>query len=161
MPSFDIVSEVEMNEIQNTVDNSNRELQSRFHFRGVEASFALKDEVIKLEADADFQIKQMTDILRDKAAKRKIDPSVFDQSAEITHSGKKYYKDIKLKKGIPMDIAKKLVKIIKDSKMKVQTQIQGDSVRVTGKSRDDLQSAIQLVRNSDLGQPFQFNNFRD
>lgn len=161
MPSFDIVSEVEMNEVQNTADNANRELQTRFDFRGVEASFELKDEVIKLTADADFQIRQMVDILRDKAAKRKIDPSVFDASADITQSGKKYFKEIRLKKGIAMDVAKKLVKVIKDSKLKVQTQIQGDSIRVTGKSRDDLQSVIQLVKKTDMGQPFQFNNFRD
>ncbi len=161
MPSFDIVSEVEMNEVQNTVDNANRELQTRFDFRGVEASFELKDEQIKLTADADFQIRQMIDILRDKAAKRKIDPTVFDSSAEITQSGKKYYKDVKLKQGIAQDIAKKIVKNIKESKLKVQTQIQGDAIRVTGKSRDDLQSVIQLVKKADMGQPFQFNNFRD
>jgi len=161
MPSFDIVSEVEMNEVQNTVDNANRELQTRFDFRGVEASFELKDGVIKLSADADFQVKQMIDILRDKAAKRKIEPSVFDSSADITQSGKKYYKDVKLKQGIEMDIAKKLVKMIKDSKIKVQTQIQGESIRVTGKKRDDLQEVIQLVRQADMGQPFQYNNFRD
>ncbi len=161
MPSFDIVSEVDMTEIRNAVDNANRELQTRFDFRGSEASFELKDGTIRLEADADFQIRQMIDILRDKAAKRKIDPAVFDQEQEITQSGKKYLKSIGLKQGIPMDTAKKLVKIAKESKLKVQTQIQGDTVRVTGKSRDDLQAVIQLVRKADLGQPFQFNNFRD
>ena len=161
MPSFDIVSEVEMNEVQNTVDNANRELQSRFDFRGADASYELKNGVIKLSADADFQIKQMMDILRDKAAKRKVDPTVFDSSADITQSGKKYFKEIKLKEGIPMDLAKKIVKMVKDSKIKVQTQIQGETIRVTGKKRDDLQEVIQLVRKNDLGQPFQFNNFRD
>ncbi len=161
MPSFDIVSEVTMNEVQNAVDNANREISCRFDFRGVDATFSLEDEKIKLAADADFQIRQMIDILRDKAAKRGLDPASFDDSSEIEQSGKRYSKVVKLKQGIEMDMAKKITKLIKDSKIKVQTQIQGDSIRVTGKKRDDLQETIALVRKAELGQPLQFNNFRD
>lgn len=161
MPSFDIVSEIQMNEVQNAVDNSNRELSTRFDFRNVDAKFTLGKEDIKLDADADFQINQMLDILRDKAAKRNLDPASFDFSVPSEPSGKRYFKIVKLKSGIETDVAKKIVKLIKDSKLKVQTQIQGDSVRVTGKKRDDLQSVIALIRGADLNQPFQFNNFRD
>lgn len=161
MPSFDVVSEVTMNEVQNAVDNANREIKTRFDFRNVDATFTLDKEQIKLAADADFQINQMIDILRDKAAKRNIDPSSLDMSKEIEQSGKRYFKSIPLKQGIETDVAKKIVKMIKDSKIKVQTQIQGDSIRVTGKKRDDLQEVIALIRKAELGQPFQFNNFRD
>lgn len=160
MPSFDIVSEIELSEVQNAVDNANRELQTRFDFRGVDASFELNKEEIKLGADAEFQLKQMMDILRDKVIKRNIDASSLD-AGEMEHSGKRYYQTVKLKQGIATDMAKKLTKIIKDSKLKVQTAIQGDEVRVTGKKRDDLQAAMALVRGAELGQPFQFTNFRD
>ena len=160
MPSFDIVSEVAMNEVQNAVDNANRELQTRFDFRGVEASFELNKEEIKLAADADFQLKQMLDILRDKLIKRNIEATSLEIGDSV-HSGRRYFLDVKLKQGIDKEMAKKLVKLLKDSKMKVQAAIQGDEVRVTGKKRDDLQEAIALIRSSDLGQPFQFTNFRD
>ena len=160
MPSFDIVSEVAMNEVQNAVENANRELQTRFDFRGVEASFELNKEEIKLAADADFQLKQMLDILRDKLIKRNIEATSLDIGDSV-HSGRRYFLDVKLKQGIDKEMAKKLVKLLKDSKMKVQAAIQGDEVRVTGKKRDDLQEAIALIRSSDLGQPFQFTNFRD
>ena len=160
MPSFDIVSEVAMNEVQNAVENANRELQTRFDFRGVEASFELNKEVIKLAADADFQLKQMIDILRDKMLKRNIDSSCLD-IGEPEHSGRRYFQEVKHKQGIESDMAKKLVKLIKDSKIKVQAAIQGDEVRVTGKKRDDLQEVMALVRGGELGQPFQFTNFRD
>ena len=160
MPSFDIVSEVAINEVQNAVENANRELQTRFDFRGVEASFELNKEVIKMAADADFQLKQMIDILRDKMLKRNIDSSCLD-IGEPEHSGRRYFQEVKLKQGIESDMAKKLVKLIKDSKIKVQAAIQGDEVRVTGKKRDDLQEVMALVRGGELGQPFQFTNFRD
>lgn len=160
MPSFDIVSEVAMNEVQNAVENANRELQTRFDFRGVEASFELNKEEIKMGADADFQLKQMVDILRDKMLKRNIETSCLDLG-DVEHSGRRYFQVVKLKQGIATDVAKKLVKMIKDSKIKVQVAIQGDEVRVTGKKRDDLQEVMQLVRGADLDQPFQFTNFRD
>lgn len=162
MPSFDIVSELAMNEVQNAVDNANREISCRFDFRGVDASFELneKDKLIKVAADADFQIQQMNDILRDKMAKRQIDLASLDfQTPE--QSGRRFNEEVKLKSGIEQAMAKKLVKTIKDSKIKVTAQIQGETVRVTGKKRDDLQEVIALIRGAELGQPFQFNNFRD
>ena len=162
MPSFDIVSEIEMSEVQNAVDNANREISCRFDFKGVDASFTLnqKEKEIKLGADADFQIRQINDILSDKMSKRNIDPASLDFQ-EIEQSGKRFNEVVKLKSGIDQPMAKKVVKTIKDSKLKVTTQIQGETVRVTGKKRDDLQEAIALIRKSELGQPFQFNNFRD
>lgn len=160
MPSFDIVSEVAMNEVQNAVDNANRELQTRFDFRGVEASFELTKEEIKLAADADFQLKQMMDILRDKLIKRNLEASCLE-AGEPEHSGRRYFQTVSIRQGIDKEMAKKLVKLIKDSKAKVQAAIQGDEVRVTGKKRDNLQEVIALVRGAELGQPFQFTNFRD
>jgi len=160
MPSFDIVSEVALNEVQNAVENANRELQTRFDFRGVEAAFELNKEVIKLSADADFQLKQMMEILRDKVLKRNIDTSCLE-AGEPVHSGRRFSMEVTLKQGIDKEMAKKLVKLIKDSKIKVQAAIQGDEVRVTGKKRDDLQEVMALVRQAELGQPFQFTNFRD
>ncbi|AUX71932.1 YajQ family cyclic di-GMP-binding protein [Erwinia pyrifoliae] len=163
MPSFDIVSEIDMQEVRNAVDNANREISTRFDFRGVQASFELneKNESIKVSSESDFQVKQLVDILREKLLKRGIEGGALDVPEQIEHSGKSWSVDAKMKKGIETDIAKKLVKLIKDSKLKVQSQIQGDEVRVTGKSRDDLQGAMALVRKGELGQPFQFKNFRD
>lgn len=163
MPSFDIVSEVDMQEVRNAVENTNRELATRFDFRNVTASFELneKAESIKVTSESDFQVKQLVDILREKLLKRGIEGSALEVPDESDHSGKLWSVDAKLKKGIATDVAKKIVKLIKDSKLKVQSQIQGDEVRVTGKSRDDLQSAMAVVRKGNLGQPFQFKNFRD
>ncbi|QJT24958.1 YajQ family cyclic di-GMP-binding protein [Aeromonas media] len=160
MPSFDIVSEVKMNEVLNAVDNANRELATRFDFRGVEASFELNKEEVKLEADADFQLKQMVEILRAALLKRNIENSSMDVGDSV-HSGKRFQLTVKFKQGIEKETAKKVVKLIKDSKIKVQAAIQGDEVRVTGKKRDDLQEAMALVRGAELGQPMQFQNFRD
>ena len=160
MPSFDIVSEVEMTEARNAVDNSNRELDTRYDFRGVEASFEFSNEIITMKADNDFQLNQMFDILAAKAVKRGLDVKSFEVK-DVVHTGKTYSQQVTIKQGIEKDIAKKIVKLIKDSKTKVQSAIQGDEVRVTGKKRDDLQAAMQLVREADLGQPFQFKNFRD
>ncbi|ARU96052.1 YajQ family cyclic di-GMP-binding protein [Tatumella citrea] len=163
MPSFDIVSEVELQEVRNAVENASRELSTRFDFRNVTASVELneKNETIRLSSESDFQVKQLVDILREKLLKRGIEGAALEVPEEIEHSGKNWAVDAKLKKGIESDVAKKIVKLIKDSKLKVQTQIQGESLRVTGKSRDDLQGAMNLVRNGNLGQPFQFKNFRD
>ncbi|EKT54334.1 YajQ family cyclic di-GMP-binding protein [Providencia burhodogranariea] len=163
MPSFDIVSEVEMNEVRNAVENAERELTTRWDFKNVTASFELNDknESIKVTSESDFQVQQLLDILREKMAKRGIDGAVLNVPDEVVHSGKTYSVEVTLKQGIEAAIAKKIVKSIKDSKLKVQAQIQGEQVRVTGKSRDDLQSVMALMRSSDLGQPFQFNNFRD
>ncbi|ADP11779.1 hypothetical protein EJP617_20980 [Erwinia sp. Ejp617] len=163
MPSFDIVSEIDMQEVRNAVDNANREISTRFDFRGVQACFELneKNESIKVSSESDFQVKQLVDILREKLLKRGIEGGALEVPEQIEHSGKSWIVDAKMKKGIETEIAKKLVKLIKDSKLKVQSQIQGDEVRVTGKSRDDLQGAMALVRKGELGQPFQFKNFRD
>jgi uncharacterized protein YajQ (UPF0234 family) len=163
MPSFDIVSEVELPEVRNAVENASREISTRFDFRNVSATIELneKNETIKISSESDFQVKQLVDILREKLLKRGIEGAAIEVPEEIVHSGKSWTVEAKLKKGIESDIAKKLVKLIKDSKLKVQTQIQGEELRVTGKSRDDLQGAMALVRGGNLGQPFQFKNFRD
>jgi len=163
MPSFDIVSEIDMQEVRNAVENATRDLSTRWDFRNIPASFEFneKSESIKVACESDFQVKQLVDILREKLAKRGIEGTVLDISQDIIHSGKTYSVEAKLKQGIESLLAKKLVKFIKDSKLKVQTQIQGEQVRVTGKSRDDLQGVMALIRGEDLGQPFQFNNFRD
>ena len=163
MPSFDIVSEIDMQEVRNAVENANRELTTRFDFRNVSASIELneKAQIIKVTSESDFQVKQLVDILREKLLKRGIEGAALEVPDQIEHSGKSWSLDTKLKQGIETDIAKKVVKLIKDSKLKVQAQIQGEEVRVNGKSRDDLQSAMALVRGGNLGQPFQFKNFRD
>lgn len=160
MPSFDIVSEVESAEILNTSNNSTKILGTRFDFRGVDASFVMKDDVVTMKADADFQLQQMLDILRTEAVKRKVDPASME-TKDVVHSGKTFSQQVTFKQGVETDIAKKIVKAIKEKKMKVQAAIQGDQVRITGKKRDDLQAVMALVREGDFGQPFQFTNFRD
>ncbi|GAD90349.1 hypothetical protein VHA01S_040_00290 [Vibrio halioticoli NBRC 102217] len=160
MPSFDIVSEVETVDIRHAVENANREIATRFDFRGVKASFEFKDETVKLSAEADFQLKQMRDILRGNLTKRSVDVNTMD-AQKPDASGKNWYQTVLFKQGIDKEMAKKLVKTIKDAKLKVQASIQGEKVRITGKKRDDLQSAIALIKSSDLGQPFQYENFRD
>ncbi|EIO3977516.1 YajQ family cyclic di-GMP-binding protein [Vibrio vulnificus] len=160
MPSFDIVSEIDTVELRNAVDNSNRELSTRFDFRNVQASFELVEQTVKVSAEGDFQLKQMRDILRGHLAKRGVDANSMDtKTAEQT--GKNWHQDIVFLQGIETPMAKKIVKLIKDAKLKVQASIQGDKVRVTGKKRDDLQETIAAIRAAELGQPFQFNNFRD
>lgn len=160
MPSFDIVSEIEASEAKNAVENAKRELETRYDFRGVDASINLNNEVIVLKAEAEQQVMQLFDIFANKASKRGLDVGSFEiQKAEL--SGKTVTRNVTMKQGIEKDIAKKLVKLIKDSKIKVQAAIQGEEVRVTGKKRDDLQEVMQLVRSAELGQPFQFKNFRD
>jgi hypothetical protein len=160
MPSFDIVSEIEMTEAKNAVDNANRELETRYDFRGVDASIELANETITLKAEADQQVMQLFDILASKASKRGLDVSSLELK-DIERSGKYVSRKVALKQGIDKDMAKKIVKLIKDSKVKVQAAIQGEEVRVTGKKRDDLQEVMQLIRTGELGQPFQFKNFRD
>ncbi|MFD2176572.1 YajQ family cyclic di-GMP-binding protein [Veronia pacifica] len=160
MPSFDIISEIDLVELKNAVDNANRELSTRFDFRGVEASFELNKEVVKVSAEAEFQLNQLLDILRGNLSKRGVDARAMETKTP-SFSGKTCSQDVHFKNGIETDVAKKLVKAIKESKIKVQSQIQGEQVRVTGKKRDDLQAVMQLVRDTDLGQPFQFDNFRD
>lgn len=160
MPSFDVVSEIDMQEARNAVENAQRELETRFDFRGTEASFTWQEKEAVLKADADFQLDQMVDILRNKLIKRNIDIAVLDV-AESVHSGKTFTRKATFKEGIDTDFARKIVKHIKESKMKVQAAIQGDQVRVTGKKRDDLQEVIAMLKQTEWEQPLQFKNFRD
>lgn len=163
MPSFDIVSEIDLQEVRNGVENALREVTNRFDFRGVLAEIELndKDKTIKITSESDFQVKQLIDVLKDKLLKRGIEGTALEIPEESLHSGKTFSVEAKLKQGIETPIAKQLVKTIKESKIKVQTQIQGEQVRVTGKARDDLQAAIALIKQAELGQPFQYINFRD
>ncbi|MDN2661930.1 YajQ family cyclic di-GMP-binding protein [Psychromonas sp. 14N.309.X.WAT.B.A12] len=160
MPSFDIVSEIDLVEVKNAVDNTSRELGTRYDFRGVKASITLNKEVVKLEAEAEMQINALRDMLRANLVKRGVDTRSMDPD-KYEQSGKFWSQNVKFKVGVDQPTAKKLVKHIKDSKMKVQVSIQGDQLRVTGKKRDDLQQAMRLVKECDLGMGFQFNNFKD
>ncbi|NMP17530.1 MULTISPECIES: YajQ family cyclic di-GMP-binding protein [unclassified Thalassotalea] len=160
MPSFDIVSEVELEEVRNATENATRELSTRFDFRNVEASFEYKNPNVKVKAEFDFQVQQMLDMLRAQLSKRKIDAKAMTLGS-MDHTGKTYSQNVSFKVGIEQAVAKKLVKIIKDSKIKVQASIQGDKLRVQGKKRDDLQAVMALVRDTELEQSFQFNNFKD
>ena len=160
MPSFDVVSEVDWHEVTNAVDQASRELQTRFDFRGVEAKFVKQDEVVRITAEAEIQLDQMIDILNAKMVKRAIDPKVMD-IGEHEHVGKLLHKNIRIQQGVESLLAKKIVKMIKEKKLKVQATIQGDKVRVTGKKRDDLQQVIAMLREEEFEVPLQYNNFRD
>lgn len=161
MPSFDIVSEVDMHELANSIDQANRELSTRFDFRGVSASFEkIGDKSIVLTADADFQLAQMVEILKTKMVKRGIDVKCLEVKDHYG-SGKQVKQEVVVRQGVDKGISKKIVKMIKDAKLKVQAAIQGDQVRVTGKKRDELQTVIAFLRESDFDMPLQYNNFRD
>ena len=160
MPSFDVVSEVDMHEMHNAVDQAARELRSRFDFRGVDASFELDDAGVQLLAMEDFQLRQMEDILRDKMARRGVDGACLDPGA-IEGAGKQRRRLFGLKQGIDRDTAKRIVRIAKDSRLKVQAQINGPKLRVTGKKRDDLQRIIATLKETELDVPLQFDNYRD
>ncbi len=160
MPSFDIVSELNAHEVANALDQANREVGTRFDFKGTNAKYELKDFVITLTAQADFQLKQMLDILRLKLSKRGIDVTCMKVDDPVM-SGQTARQVVTLREGIDTELGKKIQRLIKDSKLKVQAAIQDKQVRVTGKSRDELQEAIALVRKAQLDMPFQFTNFRD
>lgn len=160
MPSFDIVSEYDQHEVNNAIDQANREVATRYDFKNIDAKIELKEETIMLSAPSDFQVQQMLEILKNKMAKRQVHLEILDIKAPAVALNKTT-QEIKLKKGIDKDLAKKVVQIIKESKAKVQAAIQGEQVRVTGKNRDDLQEVIALMRSKDVGMPLQFNNFRD
>ena len=160
MPSFDIVSEVDLQEVRNAVDQANREVGTRFDFKGVDARFELGDGVVDLRAEQEFQLNQMLDILRQKLVKRKVDIGCMEIGEPET-SLNAARQQVRIRQGIETDVAKKMVKAIKAAKLKVQAQIQGEQVRVTGKKRDDLQQVIALLKSSDYGLPLQFTNFRD
>jgi uncharacterized protein YajQ (UPF0234 family) len=160
MPSFDVISEVDLQEVRNAVDQASRELRTRFDFKGVDASFEYADEGILLAAMEEFQLGQMLDILKDKLNRRGVDVRALDPGT-IEASGKQKRQAFAFKQGIDRDTAKRLVKILKDSRLKVQSQIQGEQVRVTGKKRDDLQQAIAALKDAGLEVPLDFTNFRD
>jgi cyclic-di-GMP-binding protein len=160
MPSFDIVSEVDTHELTNAVDQANRELSTRFDFKGVDASFVREDTVISLSAPSEFQLQQMSDILRARLSARKIDVRCLE-FADIDTNLAGARQKVTIKQGIERELAKKLQSTLKDAKLKVDSQINGEKLRVTGKKRDDLQAAMALLREKDFGLPLQFDNFRD
>lgn len=160
MPSFDIVSKVDNHELANAVDQANREVDNRFDFKGSGAKFELAENVITLSAPNDFQLKQMADILNAKLAARKIDVQSLEyKEPEISLNQARQQANVK--QGIDTPTAKKIIKLIKDQKMKVQAAIQGEQVRITGKKRDDLQNVIALLKDQTLDLPLQYENFRD
>ena len=160
MPSFDIVSEVDLHELTNAVDQAGRIVTNRFDFKGVDAVFERDERVVTVKAEAEFQVEQMVDMLRTALIKCSIDPGAMEIGDAVT-SGKTVHRAVRLKHGLESAQCKDIVKKIKERKLKVQAQIQGDQVRVTGKKRDDLQQVIAMLREDALGSPFQFNNFRD
>ena len=161
MPSFDIVSEVDMHELNNALDQSNREVGTRFDFKGIDASFELdNDSNIKVSAEADFQIQQMLEMLRSKMVKRGIDTKSL-REGDVQLVGQKASMIVTVQQGIEADIARKIVKAVKEAKLKVQTAIQGEKLRVTGKKRDDLQQVMALLKDGSYGVPLQYDNFRD
>lgn len=161
MPSFDIVSEVNEVELRHAVDNAIREMDSRFDFRGVNASITLNELSVTLKTESDFQVRQLEDLFRNHCSKRGVSTTGVDIDEEPVHSGKTFSLTMTFKQGIDQPLAKEIVKLIKESKLKAQASIQGDKVRVTGKKRDDLQEVIAMLKKSDIEQPLQFNNFRD
>ena len=160
MPSFDVVSDFDAHEASNAIDQANREVNTRFDFKGTGSSFVLEGQVIALTAQSDFQLKQMLDILRQKLAKRGVDIACLDEK-EPEISGSEARQQVVMRKGIDSDLARKLVKMVKGAKLKVQAAIQGDQLRISGKKRDDLQSVIALLKNADVDLPLQYENFRD
>lgn len=161
MPSFDIVSEVDMHEIANAIDQANREVGTRFDFKGIDAKFELvSPTAISVSAEVDFQVNQMLDVLRGKIIKRGVDTKSLIEG-DIQVSGQKATMMVKIQQGIESDVARKIVKMVKDAKLKVQTAIQGEKLRVSGKKRDDLQKVIAMLKEEKLEIPLQYNNFRD
>jgi len=160
MPSFDVVSEIDGHELTNAVDQASRELSQRFDFKGTKANYELDDTTVTMTAESDFQLKQMLEILKLKIVKRGIDAACLDvKDPEVNLAAAKQL--VILRHGIDAETGKKVAKLLKEAKLKVQTQIQGEKVRVTGKQRDDLQEAIAFLRKAKLDLPLQFNNFRD
>ncbi len=161
MPSFDIVSKVETAELTNALDQVNREIGTRYDFKGSGAKVERQENLLTLYADSEFQLKQVQDILYTRAAKRGIDVASFDAQKIESIGGDKARQLIKVKQGIDKELARNIVRLVKDSGLKIQAAIQGEEVRVSGKKRDDLQAVITLLRGAKLGQPLQFVNFRD
>jgi cyclic-di-GMP-binding protein len=160
MPSFDVVSEIDTHELTNAVDQAIRELGQRFDFKNTDATYELEETTVTMTAPSDFQLKQMLEILKLRIAKRGIDIACLEVEEPEVNLARAKQLAI-LKKGIDADTGRKVSRLLKDSKLKVQAQIQGEKVRVIGKKRDDLQEAIAFLRKADVGLPLQFNNFRD
>ena len=160
MPSFDIVSEVNLHELTNAIDQANREVGNRYDFKGTNARYEENGSEITQHAESDFQLSQMLDILYNKLTKRGIDLNALEANEPQT-AGKEAHQTITIKQGIDTDTAKKIVKLVKESKIKVQAAIQGEKVRITGKKRDDLQQTISMLKQTELDLPLQFENFRD
>ena len=161
MPSFDTVLEADFVEVKNAVDNSAKEIGTRFDFKGTSAAIEIKDKEITLFGDAEFQLQQIEDVLRNKMTKRNVDVRFLDKGAVQKMGGDKVKQVIKVRNGIESELAKKIQKTIKESKLKLQASIQGESVRVTGAKRDDLQAAMALIRKEITDVPLSFDNFRD
>ncbi len=161
MPSFDVVSEVDQHELSNAIDQMNREIGNRYDFKGSDAKITLSKEAMNIEAASEFQITQIEDIIYQKLAKRGIDTRCLDKG-KIEERGKRAYQTITVRQGIDKDLARKMVKMVKDMKMKVQAAVQGDQLRITGKKRDDLQKVMAMFKEAEsIDMPLQFNNFRD
>lgn len=160
MPSFDVVSEVDKHVLTNAVDQAHRLITNRYDFKGVDANFERKEYEVTMTADAEFQLEQMLDVLKGSLHKNGIDIACLEVR-DIKTSGKQVKQEILVRTGLESELSKKIVRLIKDAKLKVQAQIQGDQVRITGKKRDDLQEGIALLRASDIELPLQFTNFRD
>ena len=160
MPSFDVVSEVNHHELSNGVDQANREVTTRFDFKGTGSNFELADLVINMNTESEFQLQQMYDILCNKLVRRGIDIACLEKGEPVIQA-RTATQAIKVNEGIDTVTAKSMVKMIKQSKTKVQAAIQGEQLRVTGKKRDDLQAVIALLKNADLDIPLQYKNFRD
>lgn len=160
MPSFDVVSEVNMHEVDNAVDQANREVGTRFDFKDSNARYERVEEQINLSAQSEFQLQQMLDIIRTKLAKRGVDTGCLEIK-DVEISGREARQKIILRQGINAELGKRISKLVKDSKIKVQASIQGDKVRINGKKRDDLQEVISMLRSTEFELPLQFNNFRD
>lgn len=160
MPSFDVVSEFDAHEASNAIDQANREVNTRFDFKGTGSQYELDGQIIAMKSETDFQLQQMLDILRQKLAKRGIDIACMKEE-EVEISGSEARQKVVLRQGIDTPLARELVKKIKGSKLKVQAAIQGEKLRVTGKKRDDLQAVIALLKDADVDLPLQYDNFRD
>lgn len=160
MPSFDVVSEIDLHELSNAVDQANREVTTRFDFKGTDSKYELSENEVLLESGSEFQLGQMMDILHNKMVKRGLDIACLEKkSPEAT--GQRARQKVIARQGIDKDLARKIVKLIKESKLKVQSAIQGDQVRITGKKRDDLQQVIAMLKEAKLELPLQYTNFRD
>ena len=161
MPSFDTICEANLVEVKNAVENTVKEITTRFDFKGTSASIEIKDKEITMVGDAEFQLTQIEDVLRNKLTKRNVDVRFLDMGDVQKMGGDKVKQDIKVRNGIESELAKKLQKLMKESKLKVQAAIQEDKVRVTGAKRDDLQAAMALIRKEINDVPLSFDNFRD